>query len=254
MIKPKNGEKSLEDLAKKIRQNILKASFEAVAGHIGSSLSCVEILVSLYFKILKRGDVFLFSKASGACALYAVLAEKGIINPKKVSNYLKRYPLASKEIPGVIWSGGSLGHGFPVAVGLAFADKKRKVFCLVSDGELDEGTTWESALFANHQNLNNLTVIIDRNMLQACGSTEKIVKLEPLKEKWEAFGWEAKEINGHSFSKLEQALNAKHKKPLVIIAKTIKGKGVSFMENNYEWHYKNLTPELYETAILQVSK
>lgn len=244
----------LSVLAKKIRQNILKASFEANACHIGSALSCVEILVALYFRILKKGDVFLFSKASGASAFYAILAEKGIISRQKLAFYLKKYPLAGKEIPGVIWSAGSLGHGLPVAVGMALADRKRKVYCLVSDGELEEGTTWESALFVNHHQLDNLTVIVDRNYFQACGKTEEILKLEPLKDKWESFGWQAQEINGHSFSEIESALKVKHKRPLIIIAKTVKGKSVDFMENNFEWHYKNLTAELYEKAFLQVSK
>jgi len=255
MAKSKDNSKNiLKDLAKKIRQNILKASFEANACHIGSALSCVEILVSLYFKILKKDDVFLFSKASGACALYAILAEKGIINRKKVAYFLKKYPLVQKEVPGVIWSAGSLGHGLPVAVGVALADKKRRVYCLVSDGELQEGTTWESALFANHHNLNNLIVIVDRNHFQACGKTEEILKLEPLVAKWQSFGWQVKEIDGHNFSEIESALKARHKRPLVTIANTIKGKGVDFMEDDFEWHYKNLTAELYEKAFLQVSK
>lgn len=242
----------MENFAKRIRQNILKASFKAKACHIGSALSCVEILAILYLRILKKKDVFLFSKASGACALYAVLAEKGIIDRKKVVYYLKKYPLADGEVPGVIWSAGSLGHGLPVAVGMTLADKKRKVYCLVSDGEMQEGTTWESALFANHHNLANLAVIIDRNHFQACGQTEKILKLEPLKKKWKAFGWDVKEINGHSFSEIENALKMKHKKPLAIIADTIKGKGVSFCENEYSWQYRNLDEKLLKQALKEL--
>jgi transketolase len=250
--KSQNPEMILDDFARTTRQNILKTSFEAGACHIGSALSCVEMLAVLYLKILKKGDVFLFSKASGVCALYVILAEKGIIDRKKIVHYLKKYPLVGREVPGVIWSGGSLGHGLPVAVGMALADKKRKVYCLVSDGELQEGTTWESALFAEHHNLNNLTVIVDRNHLQACGKTEEILKLEPLKEKWQAFGWQAKEINGHSFSEIENALKIKHKKPLVIIADTIKGKGVSFCENEYSWQYRNLNEELLKQALKEL--
>ncbi len=244
------GHKSvLSVLAKKIRQNILKASFEANACHIGSALSCVEILIALYFKVLRKTDVFLFSKASGAGALYTVLAEKGIINRQKVAYYLKKYPLASREVPGVIWSAGSLGHGIPVAIGMALADRKKRVFCLASDGEMQEGTTWESALFANHHNLNNLTVIVDRNYFQACGRTEEILKLGPLAKKWLAFGWQTKEINGHSFPEIENALKLKHNRPLTIIAKTVKGKGVSFCENEYSWQYRNLSKELLECAL-----
>ena len=242
----------LENFAKKIRQNILKASFKAKACHIGSALSCVEILVALYAKILKKSDIFLFSKASGVCALYVVLAEKGILDRKKVAYYLKKYPLAGREVPGVIWSAGSLGHGLPVAVGMALADKKRRVYCLVSDGELQEGTAWESALFANHHNLNNLVVIVDRNRFQACGKTEEILKLEPLAKKWRSFGWQVKVINGHSLSEIENALEAKHKKPLVIIADTVKGKGVSFCENEYSWQYRNLNEELLKLALKEL--
>jgi len=249
-----NKSENLTDLAKKIRQDILEASFKAKACHIGSSLSCVEILVALYSKILKKGDAFIFAKASGAAALYSVLAKKGVFSDEKLAFYLKKYPLSSKEVPGVIWSAGSLGHGLPVAVGMALADRKRKVYCLISDGELQEGTTWESALFANHHRLDNLTVIVDRNYLQACGKTEEILKLESLKDKFESFGWQVKTIDGHSFSEIENALKMKHKKPLIIIAKTIKGKGVDFMERNFEWHYLNLTDTLYEKAFLQVSK
>jgi transketolase len=245
-------EDSLQIFARKIRQNILRASFEAEACHIGSALSCVEILLVLYSKILKKDDIFLFSKASGASALYVVLAAKGIVEKEKVVEYLKRYPLASKEVPGVIWSAGSLGHGLPVACGLALADRKRKVYCLVSDGELQEGTTWESALFANHHKLNNLIVIVDRNQFQACGKTEDILELEPLSAKWKAFGWETKEIDGHNFTKLEAALKIKSPKPKIIIAKTSKGKGVSFCENEYSWQYRNLDEELLKQALKEL--
>jgi len=244
----------MEDFVRKVRENILKASFKAGACHIGSALSCVEILSVLYSKILKKQDVFLFSKASGVCAYYAVLAEKGIVARQKVAYYLKKYPLAGREVPGVLWSAGSLGHGLPVAVGMALADKKRRVYCLVSDGELQEGTTWESALFANHHHLNNLVVIVDRNHFQACGATEEILKLEPLAPKWQAFGWQVREIDGHNLSVIENALKIKHQKPLIIIANTVKGKGVDFMECDFEWHYKNLTAELYEKALLCLSE
>lgn len=249
----------LYEFARKVRQDILKASFEAHACHVGSALSCVEIITFLYCNILKKAlpsgkqeDIFLFSKASGVAALYAVLAQRGIISHEKIAQYLKEYPLPGKEVPGVIWSGGSLGHGLPVAVGLALADRKRKVYCLVSDGELQEGTTWESALFANHHKLANLTVIIDRNQFQACGATEDILKLEPLAKKFQAFGWDAKEVDGHNFLQLEKALKVKHQKPLVVIAKTVKGKGISFCEKDYTWHYRNLDEELLKQGLKEL--
>lgn len=249
MQKRKNG---LQEFARKIRRDIIENSYKANACHIGSSLSCVEIIISLYCRILKKGDIFIFSKASGACALYSVLAEKGNFAKNKIAYYLKKYPLAGKEVPGVIWSAGSLGHGLPVALGMALADRKRRVYCLISDGEMQEGTTWESALFANHHNLNNLIVIVDRNYFQACGNTEKIAKLEPLEEKWKAFGWQTRKINGHDFSEIENSLNIKHSKPLIIIADTIKGKGISFCENNYTWQYRNLNEELFKIALKEL--
>jgi transketolase len=252
MLSKDNSKKTLQYLVKKIRRDILKVSFEAKACHIGSALSCVEILAVLYSDVLKKEDIFIFSKASGVCAFYTILAEKGIINYSEVPDYLKKYPLPSKEVPGVIWSGGSLGHGLPVAAGMALADRKRKVYCLISDGELQEGTTWETALFANHHKLANLTVIIDRNQFQACGATEDILKLEPLKAKWQTFGWQTQEIDGHNFAKLETALKAKSLKPKVIIAKTSKGKGVSFCENEYSWQYRNLDEELLKQGLKEL--
>ena len=248
---------NLEKICKKIRLAILKTSYETQACHIGSALSCVEILVSLYWKILKRGDIFIFGKASGASALYCVLAERGVIKKSKLNYYLKNFPLASTEVPGIFHGVGSLGHGLPVSVGIALADKKKRVFCLMGDSELDEGTTWESALFASQHHLDNLVVIVDRNRLQATGRTEDILGLEPLLEKFKAFGWTYCELNGHD----SVALNGRLKQlddikgyPIVIVADTIKGRGVDFMEDVFEWHYWNLNKEQYEKAILQISK
>ncbi len=250
---PKNN---LEDLCKKIRRKILVASYHAGACHIGSALSCVEILVALYYKVLKKDDIFLFSKASGVATLYAILADKGFIPKNEVFKYLKKYPLSSKEVPGILWSGGSLGQGLSVATGLALADRSRKVYCLLSDGELQEGNTWEAILFAAHHKLDNLIVIIDRNELQACGKTENILKLEPLLNKWNTFNWAYNSVNGHNINWLIRSLKVKadtsrKDMPYVIIANTIKGKGVSFMENKYEWHYKNLDQQGFEEALLQ---
>lgn len=208
---------------KEIRKDILNASFEAGACHLGSALSCVEILVDLFNDTLKDDDIFLFSKASGVATYYAILAEKGFFPKEKLVYYLKNFPLASKEVPGVIHSVGSLGHGLPVACGLALANRNRRVFVLISDGEVDEGTTWESALFARHHKLNNLHVIIDVNGIQACGRTNDVLCLET------------------AFPFLEKTL------PNLIIIPTTKGKGVDFMENKVEWHYKNLSqPQLLD--------
>jgi len=243
-------------LAKKIRRRILKASFSANACHIGSALSCVEILIAI-FEAMKPEDVFLFSKASGASALYSIFAEQGYFPEKDVAGYLKSYPLPHKEVPGVIHSVGSIGHGLSVSVGLALGDRNRKVYCLMSDGEMDEGSTWEAILFAAHHKLNNLVVVVDYNKHQAFGRTNDVLNLERLDEKWESFNWNVIELDGHHLTKLEYYLDSDFEweflKPICIIANTIKGKGVSFMEDKTEWHYKNLTKELYEKSIRQIT-
>mgnify|MGYP001561673014 CR=1 FL=1 len=220
---------NLEKICKKIRLAILKTSFETQACHIGSALSCVEILVTLYWKILKKNDVFIFGKASGASALYCVLAERGIIKKSKVNEYLKKYPLASTEVKGVVHSVGSIGHALPVAVGMAFGDRKRNVYVLLGDADVQEGTFWESILFTRHHKLDNLHILIDRNHLQACGDTEDILGIrDALKVLQFIFPFR--------------------------ITETLKGKGVYFMENDYTWHYKNLDKNTYEKAIFSVSK
>lgn len=254
---------NLKTIALKIRKNILKESYKANACHISSALSAVEILVYLYYKLLKKEDIFIFSKASGAATLYCVLAEKGIIPRSKVAFYLKNYPLVSNEVPSIIWSGGSLGHGLPVAVGLALAKRDRKVYCLMSDAEMQEGTTWETALFARQHKLDNLFVFVDYNHLQACGALKEILDIERLKDKFESFGWEALFTNGHSFEAFNTIFAKEDNSnkdwwqfgkeiPKVIICDTIKGKGVDFMENHFEWHYKNLDKDLLKKALCRI--
>jgi transketolase len=219
---------NLEKICKKIRLSIIESSYRTGACHISSALSCVEILVSLYWKILKKNDIFIFGKASGASALYCVLAERGIIKRSKVNEYLKKYPLASTEVKGVIHSVGSIGHALPVAVGMALGNRKRKVYVLLGDADVQEGTFWESILFSHQHKLDNLEILIDRNGLQACGKTEDILALDGV------------------FGVIYNIFPIK-------VFRTIKGKGIDFMENDYTWHYKNLIKELYENAILQVS-
>jgi transketolase len=219
-------------------------------------MSCIEILVALYFKIMKAEDKFLLSKGWAAAALYAVLARKGIIDWDDLyKNYYetdsKYWGLVHHAVPGVEFSLGSAGHGLPVGIGMALADKKRRVFVLMSDGEMDCGTTWEAALFASHHNLGNLFAIVDYNKFQAFGKTNKVLNLEPLFKKWHAFNWDTHEVEGHNFVELlkvfRMALKKKNK-PHVIICHTIKGKGISFAENKLQWHYFNLNEELHERA------
>ena len=211
-----------------LRKRILEASYEANACHISSALSCIDILISLYFKVLKKGDRFIYGKVSGVAALYVVLAEKGIIPKEKIAYYLRKYPLPSKKVPGILHGIGSLGHGLPFAVGLALSNRKRNVYLLMSDGEIQEGTTWESLLFARHHKLKNLKVIVDRNGLQALGKTEDIIGIKK------------------GLELLKQLFPIK-------VVETVKGKGVPWMENKVEWHYFNIDETRLEKALLCLS-
>jgi transketolase len=265
---------SLEETAREIRKNVLKMTFKSQTSHIGSSLSCIEILAVLYFKILKtdiknpfseKRDRFILSKGHAVASLYSTLAQKGFFPLKELDYYCKdgkKMPGHStkRSMPGVEVTTGALGHGLPIATGMALALKKDKrsqrVFVLMSDGECDEGSNWEAALFAGHHKLDNLTSIIDYNKLQAFGRTNKVLNLEPLAKKWEDFGWQVKEVDGHNLEDLEKNLSKipfKKGKPSLLIAHTVKGKGVSFMENKLEWHYKNLDQKLLEKALKELS-
>lgn len=231
----------LQIIASRVRFDILTMSYMAQSAHSGGAYSCVEILVALYFSIMRvfpknandsRRDRLIFSKAHDAKALYAVLAKRGFFNTK----ILERYEIddavlpghsTRHVVPGVEVSAGSLGHGLSMAAGSAFAlrGKSPRVFAILSDGECDEGSTWEAVLFAGHHKLKNLTVIVDYNKLQGYGHTKDILNLEPFADKWKAFGFAVSEVDGHSFSELLGALTKEHKKPHVVIAHTVKGLG-----------------------------
>lgn len=265
-------QKTYKTFAQKIRLETLEMIARAESSHIGSCFSIADILTILYSSILKinpkrpnlaNRDRFILSKGHACAILYATLAEKGFF-PKQ---WLKKYYLPGGKltghivhsVPGVEFSTGSLGHGLPVAVGMALAakrDKKKwRVFCLLSDGELDEGSNWEALLFAPHYNLDNLTIIIDYNKIQSLGETNKTLNLEPIKKKLTAFNWAVQEINGHNFTEIKNALRAipfKKGIPSCIIADTTKGKGISFMENTVLWHYKNPTGEELKKALKEL--
>lgn len=262
-------------VAREIRKKILEMKFNSQSSHVGSALSCVDILTVLYLKILKLNpkkpkksdrDRFVLSKGHAASALYVTLAVKGFFPEEKLQNYCKDgCRLAGHTtkdcVPGVEVSTGSLGHGLPIGVGMALAGKKDgkkyRVFVLMSDGECDEGSNWEAALFASHHKLDNLVAIIDYNKIQAFGRTNEVLNLEPLKDKWTAFGWSVTEVNGHNFLEIEKALEKvpfKNQKPSLIIAHTVKGKGVSFMEEKIEWHYRSLDKELLKSALKELHK
>lgn len=256
MTKSKNNLK-LELRATEFRKEILKMIVDAKGTHIASAFSIIDILVYLYDKVLKinpknphddKRDKFILSKGHGCAALYVVLANKGFFPKKVLKTYctpgsiLGGHP-DSTRVPGVETSTGSLGHGFSVAVGFALANKingiKSKVYCLVGDGECNEGAVWEAAMVASHHKLDNLILILDDNKLLISGFAKDILDPLSYKEKFKAFGWNTVEINGHSFKDMDQAFNKlqfKNKKPAVIIANTIKGKGVSYMENKKEWY------------------
>lgn len=223
--------------------------------HVGSSLCCVDIFAVLYHSIAnidpkepeaEDRDRIVVSKGHCAAALYATLANVGFFPVSKLAEYCTNgSPLfghVTVGVPGVEFSTGSLGHGLPFAVGSAIAasrdDSDRRTFALLSDGELDEGSVWEAALLAAHHGLGGLTAIIDRNGLQSLTTTEATVALEPLAAKWEAFGWNVVTVDGHSHEELKRVLELPTTGPTCVIAETIKGKGVEFMENQVLWHYQ----------------
>jgi transketolase len=258
------------DLALAARREIITMTSVAKASHVGSALSVVDILSVLYTGTASIAaetmeehdrDIVILSKGHAASALYSVLALQGFFPREWLERYCENdAPLGGhvtyKGVPGVELSTGSLGHGLPYGLGIAMARKisgvSGRVFVIMSDGECDEGTTWESAMIANHHNLDNLTVIVDRNRIQSLKNTEETLKLEPFADKWEAFGWESRVVNGHDYEELSKTLS-KSSRPICVIAETTKGKGVDFMENSVLWHYKPPAEEDVKKAFLQLN-
>ncbi len=258
----------LEQVAKSIRKSIVQMVHDASSGHPGGSLSAVEIVTYLYFEEMNIGgpkdenrDRFILSKGHAAPVLYAALAEKGFIEKdslktlRRINSKMQGHPDMNK-VAGVEVSTGSLGQGLSIANGMAYGfkmdNKSNRVFVLLGDGEIQEGMVWEAAMFAGHNKLNNVTAIIDHNGLQIDGKNEDVVGIEPLDKKWEAFGWHVIKTSGNDFNALEKAFEERNKitdKPVMIIAKTIKGKGVSFMEDNAGWHGKAPSDEELSIAL-----
>ncbi|MEM0073910.1 MAG: transketolase [Thermoplasmatales archaeon] len=247
----------LEEIAKEVRKLIVEMTYEAKSGHPGGSLSATEILTYLYFKEMnidpsrpdwEDRDRFVLSKGHATPVLYSVLALRGFFDKNLLHTFRRiNSPLqghAVNHVPGVDITAGSLGQGLSNAIGLALGaridGKKYRVFAMIGDGESDEGSIWEAALFAAHQKISNLIVFLDRNMIQLDGFTEEILALGDLEEKFRSFGWSAITINGHSFYEIGKAMEWARERsgPKIIIARTIKGKGVSYMENNPEYHGK----------------
>lgn len=268
--------KTMEELkikAKTVRKNIISMLTEAKSGHPGGSLSAVEILTYLYFKEMNVNpdnpsqqdrDRFVLSKGHGAPVLYSTLAEKGyfpkeeLLKLRKTGAMLQGHP-DMKGTPGIDMSTGSLGQGLSAANGMALAgkldNKDYRVFVLMGDGEMQEGQIWEAAMTGAHYGLDNVTAFIDNNGLQIDGENKEVMNVEPIEEKWKAFGWHTIRIDGHDFEQIENAvLEAKNTKgkPTVIIAKTVKGKGISFMENEVGWHGVAPNQEQYQQAMKEL--
>ncbi|MBU1863852.1 MAG: transketolase [Candidatus Omnitrophica bacterium] len=279
-MKPKSHKRkkdAIEDfvrVAKRIRKSILRIIYNGKAPHIGPSFSLVEILVALYYKCMNVSpsncqdpsrDRFILSKGHGCPALYAVLADRGFLPPHDIKTFghdggvLEEHPMYDLN-KGIEASTGSLGHGLSLAAGMALSSKydniSNKIFTIVGCGETNAGFIWEAALFAAQHKLDNLIVIVDYNKIQALGNNDTIIDLEPYSDKWCSFGWSVREVNGHNFSELFSAFEDvpfEKGKPNVIIAHTVKGKGVSFMENSLLWHYRCPNKQEYVRAVKELS-
>lgn len=272
MLLPKSKRKLKNNkfLPARLRATILKMAFAGSTVHIACAFSLVEILSVLYRSFLRfpdsdpesiGRDFLVLSKGHGVMAQYACLHEMGWLDDASIEQYCRDGTelkgLSDSRVKGLEVTSGSLGHGLPIAVGIAKAAKLKKtnqrVFVILGDGELNEGTNWEAMLFASHHRLDNLLVVIDCNGLQAMGRTHEILGLGDLSKKFESFGFAAIEVNGHDENEIEEAiescLSGANAKPTAIVANTVKGKGVSFMEDDNRWHYTRLSQETYDRAL-----
>jgi transketolase len=263
----------LRRIATDVRASVLRMIAAAKLGHVGGDLSVTDILTTLFFGVLRVDphdpawpdrDRFILSKGHCAAALYSVLAKAGFISEDILPSFMA--PLSPlnghpnrRKVAGVEANTGPLGHGLPIAVGCAIAARlagsSRRVYVVVGDGELQEGSNWEAAMTAGHRQLAHLTAIVDRNGLQQGARTEATNRLEPLADKWRAFGWEVVEVDGHDHAALLEALGrAPGDRPRFVIARTVKGKGVSFMEDGVEWHHKVPSPEQVQKALAELGR
>ncbi|MDQ6849220.1 MAG: transketolase [Actinomycetota bacterium] len=260
---------ALEDRALAVREHVLAIGASPVGTHVGGSLSAVDILIALYFHALRvrpaqprwaDRDYFILSKGHSSAALYATLAERGFIPVEELATYaqvgsrLLAHP--TPTVPGIEFATGSLGHGLSLAVGLALAaqraDRPNRAFVLLGDGELQEGSVWEAVMSASHFRLDNLTAIVDRNRLQINGDTEQRMRLEPLADRWRSFGWRVTDVDGHDMAQLVSTLDTvpiEAGRPTVLIADTVKGRGVKYLENRKQSHYATLGRDSYQRAL-----
>jgi len=250
------------ELRLRARLRLLRMHYESGVGHIGGNLSSLDILLTLYHDVLREEDAFVLSKGHAAGALYVTLWSAGALRDEDLTTFHKDGTRLSghpplRGIPEIPFATGSLGHGLSLASGLALARKLKqeagRVFCLMSDGEWNEGSNWEAIIFLMHHRLDNLTLIVDLNGLQGMGPTREIADLAPLAGKLRSFGLDTEEVDGHDCAALADALQRRVTKPLAVVAKTTKGHGVSFMEDRFEWHYLPLREEQYRRAILELT-
>jgi transketolase len=269
-VTDRDPDTSLRALAKQIRLAILTGSKQANVGHIGSALSVVEIITALYGKVLRvaapddpERDRFILSKGHAALALYAALRARGWIDDKALASYCGDHSLAGThpdhQLAGIDFSTGSLGLGLSFGAGAALAARLsgsgRRVYVLVSDAECNEGSVWESVMFAAQHGLSNLVAIIDANGQQALDQTHRVLDLSPLEARWAAFGWQTQVVDGHDLGQLTQALSSvSASAPRVVVARTVFGKGVSFMEGQIKWHYMPMNDDEYRQAVEQVDR
>ena len=257
----------LELAAASIKRRFLKMYFAANAGHVGSALSCAEILAFVRLGWMGPSDDCILSKGHAAAALYATLAEAGDLSADDIATFyadgtlLSAHPPPNK-LPGIPFATGSLGHGVSLATGLALAAKlrgetERHVFCVGSDGELDEGSSWEAALFAAQNHLDNLVWLVDRNGIQGFGRTEEVLSLEPVADKFRAFNWDVYAADGHSMPSLLQArdavMSARSERPSVLICRTTKGRGMGVWADTVDCHYRPMTQEVFDRLMLSVA-
>jgi transketolase len=272
-LSPDQAAPALREIAQQVRRDDLRMIHRARLGHIGGDFSVIDILVTLYAAVLKvdpaqplaaQRDRLVLSKGHTAGALYVTLAYSGFFPRKELETFaaplsaLNGHPNRTK-VPGVETNTGPLGHGFPVAVGIALSARlqgsPRRTFVVLGDGELQEGSNWEAAMTAAHYGLSSLCAVVDRNRLQQGAGTEETKQLEPLADKWVSFGWEVREVNGHDHAQLLEVFRRPGTdRPVCVIAHTVKGKGVSFMEDRVEWHHKVPTDEQVELALQELSR
>ena len=262
----------LERVARQVRRRDLQAVFEAGAGHIGGEMSAIDILTALYFRVLRvwpdqpknpERDRFVLSKGHTACALYVTLAKRGFLPEDELSTFLKPHSRLNghpncNKVPGVETNTGPLGHGLPVAVGMAKAAKLQgagwHTYVMTGDGEMQEGSNWEAIMAAAQFKLDNLTLIIDHNRFQQGAALCDTNNLAPLRPKLEAFGWEVTEINGNDMAEIVPALEHRGTRPRCIVAHTNKGQGISFMQDRVEWHHKVPNAEQYKIAMAELAE